>query len=205
MEEDLIEEIINATHDELKFGNDSNGTKFLKHIFQLHQELLGVTCKSCPHLIDDYIRNVQSELNKNSKIMSKKDKKEPNYILKDGVFFRVNRVSYSQHNLSDEIAVQILAVNKNRKHLFVKVPEKWEEEVDAFLANQQKVETKDTTDLDESTFPEGYAERKEELEKLHWQTLRKLAEDNGLDYESLKKEGSIEAILEIEFSEEVTE
>lgn len=214
MEQSIIEEVINATHDELKFGKDNNGTKFLKHIFQLHEELLGVTCKSCPHLIDDYIRNVQHQLNKKSEItMSKKDKKQNKYALKEGVFFRVNRVSYSQYNLTDKIAVQILAANKNRKQLFVKVPENWETQVDVFLEKQAKKEAETQTKeqstevepQDEGTLPEGYEERKKELEGLHFQTIRKLANDNGFDYLELGKEGTIEALLELEFPKDTQE
>ena len=103
----------------LKNNKDSNGTPYLKHIFRLHYKLFGETCTGCAHKIDGYINRIK----KFNPITMEKSK-NVNFKLKDMVMIPIpgTSESYSNANLTDEIAVELIAKNENRKQLFSILP-----------------------------------------------------------------------------------
>lgn len=73
------------------------------------------------------------------------EKTSTNFRMKEGAVIVVKgtRESYSNHNLTDAIAVRLLSENINRKDLFVKVPEDLE---DLIAEHNAAADTKDTGD-----------------------------------------------------------
>ncbi|CAL2085142.1 hypothetical protein [Tenacibaculum sp. 190524A02b] len=122
---ELIEFIKSADLKTLTKGKDENNIPYLKHIFNLHVSLFGETCTGCPSKIPSYINRIK---NINLETMEKNNKK-PLFILKKGVIIPVLGSSdvYSEHNITDEIAIELLKSNPNRKSLFQTVPDNLEE------------------------------------------------------------------------------
>jgi len=92
----------------------------LKFVFEIHEEVFGMACKSCAAALPGYINKVQS-INLNENIMSKADRA---YRMKSGSVIHVKGTNkyYSDLNLTDEIAKELLKVNPNRSVLFAKMP-----------------------------------------------------------------------------------
>jgi hypothetical protein len=130
-EEEILKEIRDASYEALR-GKDKNGIPFLRHIFELHYKIFGETCSSCPGKITGYIQKLK---NYNTKIKMENTKSE--FKLNEGVIIPVAGTSdaYSNHNLTDEIAVQLLAQNANRKALFSKIPENVDTLIEEYIAS----------------------------------------------------------------------
>lgn len=105
-------------------GKDENNTPYLKNIFRIHVLLFGETCTGCPSKIPYYINRI-----KNVNLDKMEQKKETLFTLKKGVIITIPGTSkvYSEHNITDENAIEILKQNPNRKNLFKAVPENLEE------------------------------------------------------------------------------
>jgi hypothetical protein len=131
---ELLKEIQNAGVDELLKGKDSSGIPFLKHIFRLRFQLFGETCSGCPGKIFGYIQKIKKF---NPHIM-KKENSNTMFKLKDMVTIPVPGTSkaYSNHNITDEIAVELIAKNPNRKTLFSKLPDDLNERIEAYKASR---------------------------------------------------------------------
>lgn len=131
-EEEILQEIRDASYETLTRGKDKNGIPFLKHIFELHYKIFGETCSSCPGKITGYIQKLK---NFNTKIKMEIIKSE--FQLNVGVIIPVAGTSdaYSNHNLTDELAIQLLAQNPNRKLLFSKLPENVDELIEEYIAS----------------------------------------------------------------------
>lgn len=123
-EKEILEQIRDATYETLTRGKDKNGIPFLKHIFQLHYKIFGETCSNCPGKITGYIQKL-----KNFNPIKKMETTSKKFQLKEGVIIPVAGTSdaYSNANLTDEIAIKLLADNPNRKILFEKLPENLDE------------------------------------------------------------------------------
>jgi len=212
LDKSLLTFLANSSIEDIKYGKDDAGISYLKHVHEIHKNKIGVICSSCPYKQDGYIRNVQSFLKNHSKMDNKlKSKDETEYQLKQGALVRFKGKSYSSHNLTDDIAKEFLSENKNRKVLFVKLPKNWEaninelSEADAGAEKSTEAdagaETKEESPKSKSTFEQ----RKEELDELHWKQLSDLVEELGHDYSLLKKDKSIEVILQNEYPEEFSE
>lgn len=123
-EKEILEQIRDATYETLTRGKDENGIPFLRHIFELHYKIFGETCSNCPGKISGYIQKL-----KNFNPIKKMETTSKIFQLKEGVIIPVAGTSdaYSNANLTDEIAVKLLADNLNRKILFEKLPENLDE------------------------------------------------------------------------------
>lgn len=123
-EKEILEQIRDATYETLTRGKDENGIPFLRHIFELHYKIFGETCSNCPGKISGYIQKL-----KNFNPIKKMETTSKIFQLKEGVIIPVAGTSdaYSNANLTDEIAVKLLADNPNRKILFEKLPENLDE------------------------------------------------------------------------------
>lgn len=119
-DKEILEKIRDATYETLTKGKDENGIPFLKHIFQLHYKIFGETCSNCPGKITGYIQKL-----KNFNPTKKMETTSKIFQLKEGVIIPVAGTSdaYSNANLTDEIAIKLLAENPNRKALFEKIPD----------------------------------------------------------------------------------
>jgi hypothetical protein len=128
-EEEILQQIRDASYEALR-GKDNNGIPFLKHIFQLHYKIFGETCSNCPGKITGYIQKLK---NFNTTIKMEIIKSE--YQLQEGVIIPVAGTSeaYSNHNLTDEVAIKLLVQNPNRKSLFNKLPENVDELIEAYV------------------------------------------------------------------------
>src|SRR5690606_11825853 len=103
---------------------DSNGISYLQHTFRLYQKIFNVVCTSCPGKIPKYIKKL-----KNLEIMSlEKQENTSVYKMKKGVVIAIPGTSkvYSEHNITDKIAKQLLKENPNRKTLFSVIPQEEE-------------------------------------------------------------------------------
>lgn len=131
-EEEILQEIRDASYEALTRGKDKNGIPFLRHIFELHYKIFGETCSNCPGKITGYIQKLK---NFNTKIKMEIIKSE--FQLNVGVIIPVAGTSdaYSNHNLTDELAIQLLAQNPNRKLLFSKLPENVYELIEEYIAS----------------------------------------------------------------------
>lgn len=103
-------------------GADAKGIPYLRHVFRVYALLFGEACTGCPDKIPHYIQQI-----KNLKTTEKMDSKKPKFKLKDGtLIFAPDGNGYSEHNITDEIAIELLKVNPNRKTLFAVLPDDWE-------------------------------------------------------------------------------
>lgn len=123
-EKEILEQIRDATYETLTRGKDEKGIPFLKHIFQLHFKIFGETCSNCPGKITEYIQKL-----KQFNPIKKMETTLKLFQLKEGVIIPVAGTSdaYSNANLTDEIALKLLADNPNRKALFEKLPDNLDE------------------------------------------------------------------------------
>lgn len=130
-EEEILQEIRDASYESLR-GKDKSGIPFLRHIFELHYKIFGETCSNCPGKITGYIQKLK---NFNTKIKMEIIKSE--FQLNEGVIIPVAGTSdaYSNHNLTDELAIQLLAQNPNRKSLFSKLPENVDQLIEEYVAS----------------------------------------------------------------------
>ena len=116
-------EFVKATDAEvLMKGADAKGIPYLKHVFSVYALLFGEACTGCPSKIPHYIQQI-----KNLKTTTKMESIKPKFKLKSGtLLFATNGKGYSEHNITDEIAIELLKKNPNRKTLFAVLPEDWE-------------------------------------------------------------------------------
>ncbi|MEE4246326.1 MAG: hypothetical protein V2I33_13035 [Kangiellaceae bacterium] len=147
-----IELIQNTPSDELV-------KKHLKVVFDTYYQLFGEVCTGCPTKIAGYIQRIKNL--KNKKVMAK-DKR--NFNLKKGTIIPIPGTSkvYSDANLTDDIAIQLLKANPNRRVLFSKLPENLEDllsENDDTVLSELKV-----SELRER-YPEAKGKNKSELIK----------------------------------------
>lgn len=137
LEKETLKQIRDSDNKTLLTGKDKNGIPFLNHIFVFHKKIFGETCSSCPSKILDYIQKLK---NFNSSKMENSKKNKNKFTLANGtllVFAGTSR-SYSKHNITDEVAMEYLAKNPNRKTLFSKVPDNLEKLIDTYKQKQEK-------------------------------------------------------------------
>jgi lipoate synthase len=137
---EILKEIRDVSYEEALRGKDKNGIPYLKHIFELHYKIFGETCSSCPGKITGYIQKL-----KNYNPKKKMEIIKSEFQLQEGVIIPIAGTSdvYSKHNLTDEVAVQLLAQNPNRKSLFSKLPENVEELIEDYISELEVSGTKD--------------------------------------------------------------
>ncbi|MEC4050666.1 hypothetical protein OX284_014600 [Flavobacterium sp. SUN046] len=124
LELEILKEIRDASYSELLNGKDSNGIPFLQQIFKLHQKIYGGTCSSCSSKISGYIFKLKN-FNPNLQM----ETTAQNFQLKTGAMIIIpgSSNSYSNANITDDIAIEYLAKNPNRKQLFKKLPDNVDE------------------------------------------------------------------------------
>lgn len=107
-----------------KTSSDELVKKHLKLVFDTYYKIFGEVCTGCPTKIGGYISRLKKH---NKTIIMAKDKRE--FRLKKGAIIPVPGTSkaYSDINITDKIALEILKANPNRKSIFSKVPENLEE------------------------------------------------------------------------------
>lgn len=164
----------NLTEDEIKVlneirdakdvlrGRDSKGIPFLQHVFKLHKKIFNEACSNCPGKLQGYINNLKKFNPQKQKIMS--DKKL--FKLREGVIIPVagTSESYSNANITDEKAIELLAINPNRKALFQTLPKNVDELVEEFKNKSSKPSTDD--DLKEFVKIGDYSLTVEETQKV---------------------------------------
>lgn len=98
--------------------------KHLKLVFDTYQRLYKEVCHNCPTKVAGYIKRIK---NHNNTVMATKEKKEQKsaFVLQTGaqIIVRGKYKSYSNANLTDELALKFLKANPNRKQLFAKLPD----------------------------------------------------------------------------------
>lgn len=127
-------------------GRDSKGIPFLQHVFKLHKKIFEEACSNCPGKLQGYINNLKKYNPQKQKIMS--DKKL--FQLKKGVVVPVagTSESYSNANITDEKALELLAANPNRKALFAVLPNDIDELIEQFKnSSSQKSDDDDSKEL----------------------------------------------------------
>ncbi|MDI9256319.1 hypothetical protein [Flavobacterium sedimenticola] len=141
-QKEKLQKLWDADYQTILKGKD-NGVPYLKYLFELHFVLFGKTCDHCTSKFQGYIQKIKN-LNRDN-IMSKETKKsESNFLLNQGTTIPVRgtSIAYSNANLTDEIAVKLLAENSNRKILFAKLPENVDELIKAYKSSEVKDEEK---------------------------------------------------------------
>ncbi len=143
-------QLIRDTSTEVLFKNkDSKGVPFLKHVFDLHLKLFGTSCSGCPGEIPGYIQKI-----KNFNPEKKMETKDLKFKLHEEVIVPVPGTSdvYSNANLTDEIAVKLIAENPNRKALFAILPDDVEDLIQQYSANEINVNLNAGPDAGEEDF-----------------------------------------------------
>lgn len=141
--DDILKEIQSLDYQTILKKADSNQIPYLQHVYRLHEVIFGEVCNSCPSLIKGYIDKLKS-------FKMKKEEKEnlTGHKLKNGAVIRVGGKPYSNHNLTDDIAVKFLKDNPNRKQLFVKFPDEKNESVeDIVLFNQHAMSINEAKEI----------------------------------------------------------
>lgn len=113
--------------EEILKGSDETGTPFLKILFQVYQYYFNEVCTTCPAKIAGYIKKIKS-FNPNEMAKSNFTLKKQAIIVIPGT-----SESYSNANLTDEVAIKFLKQNSNRKALFIKLPTN----IDELLSDEQ--------------------------------------------------------------------
>ena len=118
---DKISIIQEYSSKEIINGASHNGKPLLKYVLEAFEEYFGYACKHCSSELPGYIKKLQS-INTNKPIMSTKDRK---YRMKSGstIHKKGTNKYYSDLNITDEIAEELLKQNLNRAALFAKMPE----------------------------------------------------------------------------------
>lgn len=137
-EKSIINQIRDTDNRTLLKEKANDGVPFLNHIFRLHKKLFGETCSSCPSKVGGYIQRIK---NLNLEKMSKAKNKGEKFVLGAGtlIVFGGTSRSYSEHNITDEVALEYLAKNPNRISLFTKVPENLNMLIDAYNEEKENV------------------------------------------------------------------
>ena len=145
----LLKEIQGKSHQELLQNKDADGIPYLKHVFTLYQKIFNDLCSNCPSKILGYIQKLK---NYNAEKAQKKEIMSKEFRLKEGVILPIagTSVVYTQHNITGEIAVKLLAENPNRISLFDTVPNDLQKQIKAYVANiiveAEKVTAKEAAD-----------------------------------------------------------
>ncbi|WP_445454108.1 hypothetical protein [Flavobacterium sp. 25HG05S-40] len=128
-EKEQLKKLRDTDYQTIVSGKD-NGVPFLTYVFKLHFKLFGETCSSCPNKISGYIKKLKS-FNTEKPMETKSI-----FKLKEGATLPVPGTSkvYSNANLTDEVAIEMLAKNQNRKALFASLPK----DVDARIAKYRE-------------------------------------------------------------------
>lgn len=114
---------IKATDTNVLMHNvDERGVPHLKEVFRLYRMLFGESCTGCTSKIPQYIDKL-----KHYDMEVEQDVRK--FRLKKGVVISVFGSSriYSNHNLTDEAAIELLGENIDRKTLFSKLPDNLDE------------------------------------------------------------------------------
>lgn len=137
-EEKQLQKIRDTDYQTIVSGKD-NGVPFLTYVFKLHFRLFGETCSNCPNKLPGYIQKLKSF---NTKTQMK-TKTKSNFVLNGTCTIPVAGTSkaYSKANLTDEIAVELLAKNPNRKSLFAKLPKNVDALIEAYNSGNVKTAT----------------------------------------------------------------
>lgn len=132
-----LQKIWDTDYQTIVRGKD-NGVPFLTYVFQLHYKLFGKTCSTCPSNLPGYIKSLKN-LNTSNQMKTTETK---NFKLQEAVTIPIPGTSkaYSNHNLTDEIAIELIAKNPNRKALFVVLPKDVDAQVEAFLKSKVSAE-----------------------------------------------------------------
>lgn len=123
--------------DRIEFVRNTSDSDLIRYhlpeVFDLYQELFKEVCTGCPKRIPGYITRIKN--------YKKTKMNKPNFQFRQGVVFpiRGTNEAYSNHNLTDEVAIQILKGNPKRKSLFAKMPDN----VDSLIEGKEEtVKTK---------------------------------------------------------------
>jgi len=139
---DILNEIRSLDNVVILTGKSSDETPYLKHIYRLHELIFGETCSFCPTKIQGYISKIKNYNPNTEKMETNKKDTKPDFKLKKGkvIVMAGTSQSYSEHNITDEKAIELLSKNKNRISLFEKFPKEWEKKVEKF--EEAKAEAK---------------------------------------------------------------
>lgn len=189
-----IELIKGSSSNEILNGGGHNGTPLLKYIYEIHEEVYGTACKTCTGLLPRYIAKIQN-INLNTlEIMSAKDRK---YRMTSNSVIHVRGTNkyYSDLNLTDEVAEDLLMKNPNRAVLFSKMPENALEK----LAKKKEAQEKKAAAEAEKAAKEASAQAKADAEaKAQAEAEQKAQEeaDKKAAEEAAKKEAEAKAAAE---------
>lgn len=116
-----IELIQSSSSKEILNGANHNGTPLLKYVLESFEQYTGYACMHCSSNFPGYIKKIQSINLNTTEIMSKSERE---YRMKSGSVIHIKGTNkyYSDLNITDEVAIEILKKNPNRKVLFSKMP-----------------------------------------------------------------------------------
>lgn len=158
---EILEFIRNAETHSLIKNKDEKGIPYLQHIFRLHLKLFGQTCEGCPNKIPAYIQKIKQF--KIKEMENPEENKTQEFKLKKGVMIPISGTSesYSEHNITDEIALKILVSNPNRKSLFKTLPDDVDEQIAKGLSKKGENRKKPDSDKDKKEKDSGKANESE--------------------------------------------
>ncbi|WP_228853244.1 hypothetical protein [Aegicerativicinus sediminis] len=162
-----------------KTSSDVLVKNHLKLVFDTYYNLFGEVCTSCTSKIGGYINRIK---NYNQTAMAKTKKSE--FVLKAGsqIVVRGRAESYSNANLTDEIALKYIKANPNRKVLFAKLPKN----IDELLAPDDLSEL--TVKELKAKYPDASGKTKAELIENIKETIS--AKQASADAEETDENGS---------------
>ncbi|MBE7691139.1 hypothetical protein [Tenacibaculum piscium] len=130
----------------------------LKTVFDTYYQIFGEVCTGCPSEIEGYILKLKRY---QKPIKMENDTRE--FQLKKGVIIPVMGTSkaYSAANITDEVSLNLLKENPNRRSLFLKVPDNLEELLSEEL-EEKELEDYSATELRE-LYPSAKGRSKDDL------------------------------------------
>lgn len=137
-------ELLKLSDETILRGQSDSGVIYLSEMLRIYATEFGKPCGGCPSKFPEYLQKLRNTMKKTETEVKKGD-----FQVKKGVMIPIFGTSeaYTADNLTDDIAVRILAGNANAKILFASLPDDWAERVQALEA-EQKVNPNQTEAFD---------------------------------------------------------
>ena len=163
---------------------------FMSQFVNTYKQIFGTTpCITCKGRLEQSVTQLKNALTNNPGLMEEKK-----FVIKDNTVISTfgTSLSYTNANITDESAIEILRRNPKTIKWFKTFPDDWQELLNP-KENSVNEEHEEPEEIDISEVIFEY----EELKKLKVPELKKIAKELGLkNYSKLKEDEVINLILD---------